>query len=434
MVRGILGAGNGGVVEPAVTRLVATRGEMPFQLHSNLAANQVKRVCRTRHHFARQDVTEMQLMWCGFYTNGSSGEVNIGNAQTLNASVEIVGAPIPLVRVTFGGSNQGSIANGATSFLSDRLTPDMFGLSVFPKNGEFWVKDEREVPTSGALGNCGSVSNPAISGEGILAALTGAPTQVDTAGALVADGNWATPTSSQLFMPIAFIGKTVLPEISAMCLGDSVANRVADFSGDGVNTAGGYIVRSFSSLGRIPYVNFGNPSERASLFSGSNGTKRRAIIAMLGITHTIMKLGENDGGNGRTAQQAFDDNKTIRLYLKSIGVSRIAHCSPSPRVTSTDSYRTLANQTPTAGFETGGSFRDPLRALFVAAVGSDGLDAYVNLDAAWADSTQPDRWIVDGSTAALSTPDGIHPSRLRHGNATTILYNAEISAWTPTPF
>lgn len=73
-------------------------------------------------------------MWC-VYTNGSAGETNIGNDQTLNASVEIIGAPTPLVRVKFSGVNQGTITNGTTAFLSDKLTPDMSGLSVFPKSG-----------------------------------------------------------------------------------------------------------------------------------------------------------------------------------------------------------------------------------------------------------------------------------------------------------
>lgn len=173
-------------------------------------------------------------MWCGFYTNGSAGETNIGNDQTLNASVEIIGAPTPLVRVKFSGVNQGTITNGTTAFLSDKLTPDMSGLSVFPKSGEFWVKDEREVPTSGACGNSGAVSNPVITGESVLAAATGSTTQVDNAGALVADASWATPAQNLLFMPIAFIGKTVTAEISALVFGDSIANRQIDFSGDGV--------------------------------------------------------------------------------------------------------------------------------------------------------------------------------------------------------
>lgn len=418
-----------------VTRLVANRGEMPYQLNSAIAAGSVKRVCRTRHTFGGQNVTEMRIVWCGFYANASSGDTNTGSDNTLNASVEIIGAPTPLVRVKFSDVNQGTITNGAAYYISDTLYPSDFGLSVFAANSIFWVKDERECPTSGSIVNHGQISTPTLSGEGMATAATGTATQVDTAGALVFTGGWTTSTTR--FMPVAFIGKTVAPEISLLILGDSIDNRQADGAGDGANGGGGFWVRGTYSIGgrAIPYVNFGNPSERASLFKTAQGDKRRSLLAQLGLTHAVTGLGTNDLGNGRTAAQTIADLRLIWADLRANrGITHIEHRLITPRATvSVDSWATIIGQTPSVGFETGGTLRDPLNAAIIANVGSDGLDAYLDLNTgAAADGTALDKWAVTGA-ANYATADGIHPSAAMHGIMDDIVA-VRAATWTAAPF
>ena len=111
------------------------------------------------------------------------------------------------------------------------------------------------------------------------------------------------------------------------------------------------------------------------------------------------------------------------------GAGHVVSVPIAPRSSSSDDWMTLANQSVTGGFETGGVKRDALNNSVNTIIGqSGGPDSIIDVNQDWADAVELDKWVVNG-TADYATSDGIHPSKAMHDFAALRVTTAA-SAWT----
>jgi hypothetical protein len=416
-------AGQAAAVIPL--RAVASGGEVPANgVYTAQAAGQIKIVCRTRHYIGAQGVTELRVVWGGYYCLTTAGEANHGNDQTLNASIEIPTAPTTTpVRVKFSASNAGTIVNGVAEYISDPLYPSDFGYAggVIPADTLFWIKDERESPTSGAVVKGRGVSSPTITGEGCYYGATSATSQVDNAGALATTGGWT--SRNERFFPLAIIGKTATAQVSVLMTGDSIMTFANDGAGDGVNGGGGFAKRALASVNGhvVPWSTISVPSEKAQNLAAS--TKRTALYKY--FTHAICNYGTNDLGGSRTPTQIQGDLRTIWTALKAAGLQRVEQVLLIIRTTGTNVSADGSDQTYQTGFGPGGN-RDTVNTNTVADAGTNGLDAYIDLHTGILTNASDDhKWEANSST------DLTHPNGIKHGTMATA-FATRVATWSVT--
>lgn len=400
----------------------ATHGFIPSATRvasaGNLVCAETRRISKT----GRAPLSELRLVFSGFWiANGTGVETVPGNTQSLQAAIELPGAPTQVVQVTFGGSNTGTIPDGVAEYLSDPIYPGQFGLTQFPANTTFWYR-ERRVVTSGQIHTKGQSSQE--TGEGTYYSDGLAASQLVATGVMTLPAGGA--NASCEFGPSAFLGRSIgVPDVSCVIIGDSLFDGTNDNQIGGIgNGGGGYVMRGlYSVAGRtVPSIKMACGGTQAQYFA-AGFLRRRAFLKY--VTHALCNYGTNDAVTGsRTAAQVLADLRVIWGVLKG-GDSNIRHVVEVgiiPRTTSTDSFATVANQTPRAGFETGGAFRSTLNAALQGYVGTE-IDEYIDVSPAFYDPAQPARWAV-GSTA-----DGTHYSPAAAVPAAAYI-TAAAASWT----
>jgi lysophospholipase L1-like esterase len=399
---GVMGL-SGNVTAP--TRIVATRGEVNLLRAQANTANKMRLTGRSRHKAGKVAITSIGASWTNFYVDTSRVENNVGNAVTIRAQLEIVGAPTPLVQLTFSGALSGSMPDGSVDFPSDLVSASAFGLSSIPAGQVFFMVTEFTV-TSNQY--CPAGPAPQDTGEGATYG-DGTQTQIGTAGAIINQSGGAVTTA--LPFPSAVVGKTVSPIASAIFFGDSLVYGKGDGgpSGDGGGggeSNGGMFPRGAWDIGSnyaLPWARQARTGTQAQQ-AVANYTKQSGIWRY--ATHFLCDLGTNDLNAGRSAAQTVGDLRTLWTAAKTAGMQRaeqmqiINRCSSS-----TDAWATVANQTVLTGFENGGSKKDPLNTSIAANVGSNGLDAYLGMNTEWADTVVTDKIRAPGYTT-----DGVHPT------------------------
>lgn len=416
-------APSGGSSFLATTRVVGTRGDVPGGV--SVIATDITRgkTYRTRHFIGGRDVTEIKLAFGGYYTGIADGEHNLGNAYTVEAAIEIPSLNATH-RVTFdGGSNTGTVVDGAGIYISDALLPAAFGLATFPANEQIWIRRSVAVVNGeNILVAENSAATPAIVGEGAIqydpsAVVTN---QIDATGILTATGG-ATSYTSRLY-PLAILGKTVSAELAVGGPGDSIQQYFDDNIGDGVNGSGGWFQRGLVSVnGRhVPYVRMARASERASNYAVS--TKRIQLYPYL--THMISNYGVNDLNAGRTPAQILADLRTIWTAAHVAGLQRIEQILVGPWTSSTDTWTTIVNQTNRSANIA------VVNANTIANIGANGLDATLFLAPAISDPGDPTKWAVNGTPSFL-TNDGLHPSPVACGLMAP-LFTTRVATWVAT--
>jgi hypothetical protein len=121
--------------------------------------------------------------------------------------------------------------------------------------------------------------------------------------------------------------------------------------------------------------------------------KRRVNLKY--FSHAVEDMGTNESGKTPTETEVGTYLRQRKLWtaLRS-GDSRIRHVTVVPllcRATSSDSWATAANQTPMAGFATGGVFRVPLNAHLAQSLAAREVDALFDMNAVVAHSAAPDK-------------------------------------------
>lgn len=391
-------------------RVAANKGVIPT-INLTAAANSLRAETRKLYVTGGHALSEIKLAWAGFLATATT-ENTVGNNQSLQAAIEIPGAPTEVVRVTFAGSNTGQITNGQNVILSDKVLPSSFGLTSFAAGTSFYVREQRDVTLGQVMSAESATAN--MTGESTQLSDGASPSQLMNSGAL------STPTGGSAVArrlgPTAVLGRAVSGsgDIAVLDIGDSLLNGANDTNfpnGDDGTAGGGFIKRALRSCdGRsVPHLSMAFSGSEAQNFQ-ANMARRSDWMAF--CTHLVENYGTNDfGTSGRTAAQVYADRQTIwtRFKSRAQGAKRIAALPILIRTNSTDSFATTANQTPRTGFENGGTFKEPMNANLAAAVTAGYIEEVIDINPTAADSVATDEWKVTGA-ANYATSDGTHPS------------------------
>ena len=207
--------------------------------------------------------------------------------------------------------------------------------------------------------------------------------------------------------PLAIMGTLSTPCPSFVIIGDSDISGLASTVGGGViqdpndiNGCAGWGEKSISI--QWPWSNISSSGDGLSItnwLAAIDGMRMRAINAMQ-PSHILLALGTNDFIAGITSAQFIVMVQAFCAKLKGIGVKEIWMASVPPRSTSTDSFATLVNQTPTFDNAQKQSFNTALRAGTVSPLITKVIDL----------GTDVESTIGSGIWPVGNTFDGIHGS------------------------
>lgn len=362
---------------------VATGCGVPNQLHaSNLFSYS------RAPHYARDDIKALQIVLPNWYVNGSMVETNGGGVGTWTASIEYPAGTF--TQVTFSGSPIGTVAAGAN------LVSDSVAVAI-PNGAKFWTRLWQNAPGKMLWSNqyCGDGSAQYAFG-----------TTAGTCPDLTMGGTAATVTAAETAMtlPVAIIAQTNRPALGIV--GDSISVGKGDMGDTG--SLQGYLPRAFG--GSVGLVSVGVSSDTLVNFIASSA-KRRALVNDY-CTHVIVEYGSNDVINGRTAAQILADTITVLGYFPG---KRLAVCTLTPRVTSTDAFVTEVNQTVLASEGVRVVVNAQRRNGLAAATTLGPAAAVFDIERACESAYLSGKWQVIGGTispgTATYTDDGIHPNR-----------------------
>lgn len=119
-------------------------------------------------------------------------------------------------------------------------------------------------------------------------------------------------------------------------------------------------------------------------------------------------LGTSSAGNAASLQSEI---ASVWALLRAGGIQKIARTKLIPRTSSTDSWATIANQSPYPAFVAGGT-AETVNAWIDTKLVDGTLDAVVAMSST-RDAGVPQAWPVNG-TAFYACTDGTHPKDLFH--------------------
>ena len=358
----------------------------------------------------------VRLVW----VNWAAGVNEIAglNPITVTASVEYPAGTF--TRVTFAGQAAGVIAADG-HLVSDDITL----ATTIPVGAKFWTRTHVSVasgqkwPLQYTIRSAGWTDRQEAADFG---------TGVDrTMGGTITD---ATPTATRRgFGPVAILGTAFdgTPVSRAFAsIGDSLLMEAGDGAVD-ASGSGGWNGRALT--GRYPHVNFAISGTQAASNLAANFVRRRAVLAVCGVTDVLCSYANNDIAAGRTLAQLQGYLADIWGWLAADGY-RVHQTTSPPRTTGT--FLTAAGQTlsTAGGAYVGGTAS--LRHAFNAwvrsvpaplagcvdistAVDVDGGNVRVDGGGLWisgnggAGTTDPSL-TTTGAATDKATNDGVHPN------------------------
>lgn len=400
---------------PSALRAVGTRAEQHYFRSGALTTTNQRVLMRSRHYIAEASgARSMQFVDNNYHladadANGDIIETPNLNPVTMRRAVEYNGQ---VVQVRWGGQTSIVIQPG-TIVESDPVLPSAFGLTTFPAGAEFFLRTEKVAAVGqNHLWYRNTADSPAVPGDTCLRGTVGAPDLLMNTGVPQAAGDWQLLAVS--FLPAAIVGDPVIRGKAMGCIGASIEAgplTTALGSGDGVNGSGGYIRQSFGK--RYAYVNMQRGGESARSYL-NNSTLRKQMYKYCDII--LCGHGGNDYSGGLTLSSTQDRFRQIWAVMKGEG-KKVYQIGLSPKTDSTDSWATVANQTPRPNFQIGGTWRDPMH-TYLTSVSGTLIDGWINMDNSQVDATARDKWRLD---LGVPTTDGIHPLANVHGAMTTQL-------------
>lgn len=388
---------------PNGRELVCATGGRCANTKTAVASNRIRYESRHSVATGKSPLKYIRLVYGNYIVDGSVGgtEVNTGNAVTIECSVEIPSAPTPgPIRVKFGGVAAATMPDGAADFYSDVIPASAFGLTTIPAGTVMWIKDSFLVSTGQNIpyGTGWSYAT----GEGAYQSAA-ASAQVMTSGVLTLPSGGVVSTHKSPMVAVVGAFTSTVP--SLFIFGDSILDRQLDSYSNGLlGAGGGFAVRACYD----PATEFYLPHTVLAVGGGqavvtaSNMAKRLKIAKY--CTHGFVNYATNDIGTaGASAAAILAANKLIWAAMKATGI-KVEQMQLLPRVTG--SVTSLGGQVHRAGFGPG-STGETVRANNVANVGSDGLDAVLDLNSVIAAGGDPWKWRFDGGVAYT---DGTHPA------------------------
>lgn len=323
--------------------------------------------------------TGIRLVFSNFY-NHNAVETDGPNDITVAAAVEAVGQIDPFP-VTFNGQRQVTIKPG-TSVVADPL-----GIT-FAKGTTFGTRTFVSV--------AGGLKFPRGGPQTVFANQEGHnyPGTATTGADLTPFGSASVPSVSNArgFSPSAILGTPVTqPAVVLGIIGDSIAAGTGDADPDN-----GYIRRALGQ--NYSYEMVAYPGETISSFMQTQDAlsiRRKNLFALFPVTHYIVEMGVNSLGSGSWQANLL----TLWQRLAATG-AKVYQTTITPVTTSTDSWATLANQTPTANEATRLAMNAYIRSLPAP------LSGYFEIADLAESARDSGKWRVDLGTP---TTDGTHP-------------------------
>lgn len=354
----------------------------PTQLSDGVNTNGIYRILHQVAQFGSGD------QWKLVYGNRLSETANT-NSITISAVIEYPAGTFHTV--TWSSATSVTITGGGADVYSDAIPV------AIPAGAQFYTRTLVSVasagqkwPTMDVLQLASAQGDSATLATGTLPSITGALTPSNSATA---------------FGPVAILGRTAAPN-AVVLIGDSIVSGNGDTQ---TNLATGYISRALNL--EWPILCVAQSGEAASIALGAgtgfaaNHVHRKALIQGCGITHAIINYGNNDLGGSASSATVISALQVIYNLLFSLGIT-VINGTIGTRSTSTDQFKTLANQTVTAEF-TPSSQIDTCNA-FVKGLPSPVAYTY-DVNAAIRDPSTY-KWVANGTAYISCLSDGIHPS------------------------
>lgn len=360
-------------VPAAKRQIVCTRGVFPTGTEGGNNSTHTRFESHIKVNTGSVACTSLQLHYPSYRSReAEDGVLSIGNFD-LQACVVYDGKFFPCA------------VNGTTT------TPVVpFGLVLTAPLGMYIPANAELTLKTGAITAVGNTKVPGgLSQTGKLkkVASTSASSVIFSASDV---GNTDGRTNTTLgFFPFMVTGIPKERHIAIAGWGDSLMEGVGDAT-DNANGAAGWFEHACLDLyGTGQHVPFVNLSKSASTAVSLDGDKSPIRFAALDyVTHVIFGLGNNDIAAGRTLEQIKASHTEAWTHAKLYGC-RVGAVTLTPRTTSTDSWATVANQTPVSGYTTAG-IRGQFNAWLVQQKALGNLDFIVDVNSVAADTTNPD--------------------------------------------
>lgn len=329
-----------------------------------------------------------------------NNETNTGNGWTYQGiSLELV-KNSAVVPVTWSGVSTKALADGENNVLSDEIPASAFGTTL-DRNDEIWIKGIISMPAGGLIPYGLFLPDYANSQTGFFLNAVTTPSSINAAGIFTFTG--VAPSGIfNIHSPI-LLGRPIVDGLSYFGAGDSILYGLADDSSQGAYGRG-FFQRSMhtSFASPFPSCNFSTSGIGVTSMTGSN-TKWTAWAAY--ANRGVEEFLTNNAGDAVATQKS--NVQIVWSRMKAAGITKIIRTGLMARVNTTDSYATLANQTPiSAEWDVGGNVAQ-MNAWFPTRVGTD-IEAFCNMQNVVTDNAEPQKWIVNG-VANRMTSDGLHP-------------------------
>ncbi|ALN73518.1 hypothetical protein [Aureimonas sp. AU20] len=357
----------------------------------------------------------------------TSAEELAGPVTPISAcSVEITGAPTPIVRVLFGNSQTFTVPVGCDLYFSDELTPAMFGLTEFEDSLEINVNTVVDIPDGAVVYTCGQTLGTSYIYDPTVDTRAPADLVMIQGGITQPSGGATLPGPAPVMVVgLPVDGKTQVP--SLFIAGDSITDRLSDGGGVGDN-GGGYAKRAAFAAG-IPYFSHSLGGRQVGHWNANNYFSR-AYARFHTLTYS--GLGTNDVGGGNTDAVIWKNLQALYAQMRSFGHTRVLQGTIPPRVSTgtrnasseniLTNYRCtdLTNQFPWytsgvngIGYELGG-YKDQLNARIRNNAGvSLGPDAILDMAALCSDANSgPSKFKLRSFSSTLTADCAVNATTM----------------------
>lgn len=410
------------VINPLRPQIICNRGWMPStKTTANAQPGLFRFDARAKCFGPSVSISQIQIGFLGSLIQPGGVEVALGNDYGVEAAIELVTSPTVSEVASFSGQQYGICPNNGF------ILSDVMNISV-PADGVFFYRDSKIIDAPSYILPSVDVTTWGNTGVGDFQAMSAAVvSQVAATGTMTTPSGGTTANSGS--PPFLIIGVPASPIPSVVFIGDSIATGKGDTAASAFGSLG-YISRGLEAVNGHTV-----PSQKISVGSDSyvfntiqKAPRKRNIIQY--ATHVIIQLGTNDVASAVTLATIQGQLNQLMTDIKSMTgpygkAPKIAVCCLLPETTSTDTWMTAANQTPVAGFTSGG-VRDTYNTWIKSIVGAGLIDAVIDANVYVEDQGNLNKWITTGA-ANYPTTDGVHPS-----TATAILAAQAVTAWAQT--
>lgn len=360
------------------------------------------------------DCSSVTPAFANWYMNGLVETAGTSALTISKAYLEYNGMT---VQITKGGLPTWTVDATKVFDPCDPILPAAFGLTKYSADTIPWIRAE----SHNVLVNTDTIiGGTAAKWTGAFMAKFDPANYINQTGNT---GNMSSPTGSiglSTAPPSYLIGNFINPASTSWAIvGASETYGYSDpysggsgapSSGAAASIAGpGYMARARDDgtlHGIIAGINLATAGEYATQFN-SGAVLRKQWMAYCNRGY------EDYGSNGIAAAQSF---ATITASIQATwammygqGVQKILRGPIQPRATSTDSFVTLANQTPLVGWGPG-DLMDQINAWSLTQIGvAGGVTAYVDILTPSSDPSNIHAWKTNG-TVHFYTHDGVHGS------------------------